>query len=291
MSETEAFRALHTKVADTLDRRIRAHRNEAVGAAGARLNILAEGDSWFDYPIGTVDDARSDLLQFLPGLFPAAPRLLSLAHWGDAATQMLGVAQRQRMIQVLRDPAHGRFDVILFSGGGNDVTGDSLSLWLNNAHEVGHDLNQAINRSAFGAMLGVVEAAYLDLMALRNAHAPGVPIVVNAYDFAQPTNRGVCGVGPWLYPSLHARGWMHDDTSPGELAKGASIIRDLLDAFHAVLIRMTQRPGARLFIAETRGALDPATGWVNELHPTANGARILAHRFKRAIEAALAPTS
>ena len=284
MSETDAFRALHTRVADTLDRRIRAHRDEP---AAGRLNILAEGDSWFDYPLGTADDTRSDLLHFLPALFPTAPRLLSLAHWGDATTQMLGVAQRQRLVQVLRDPGHGRFAVILFSGGGNDVTGDSLSLWLNNAHEVGHVMDEAINRSAFQAILDVVEAAYFDLMALRNAHAPGVPIVVNAYDFAQPTSRGVCGVGPWLFPSLQARGWMRD-TSPAELAKGAAIIRRILDQFHAMLVRMTKRPGARLFIAETRGALDPATGWANELHPTANGARILAHRFKRAIDAALA---
>jgi hypothetical protein len=34
---------------------------------------------------------------------------------------------------VLQEPKNGKFDAILFSGGGNDLVGDQFRLWLNDA--------------------------------------------------------------------------------------------------------------------------------------------------------------
>ena len=90
----------------------------------APLNLLAEGDSWFDYPL------FRDTIGWIKAAGKPVPEILSLAHHGDAAVDMLGVAQRQRIIENLRDRRNGAFDALLFSGGGNDIAGDRFCLWV-----------------------------------------------------------------------------------------------------------------------------------------------------------------
>lgn len=194
------------------------------------LNLLADGDSWFDYPLSGELPIRSDVIVQLGGLISPRPTVLKLAHYGDATTALLGVRKRALLLQALQDPKNGKFDAILFSGGGNDLVGDQFRLWLNDANAVGGDPLKALNESALSDIVGVVETAYMDLVATRNLVDKRIPIFAHAYDFALPTDKGVCGVGPWLFPSLMSRQWMHD-TSPADLAVGAQIVRLILIEF------------------------------------------------------------
>jgi hypothetical protein len=129
---------------------------------------LADGDSWFDYPLSGDLPIASDVTVKLGGLIAPRPTILNLAHHGDATTELLGVTKRARLLNALQEPKNGKFDAILFSGGGNDLVGDQFRLWLNDASAVGRDPAKALNQRALDDIIGVVETAYLELVAARN---------------------------------------------------------------------------------------------------------------------------
>jgi hypothetical protein len=240
------------------------------------LNLLADGDSWFDYPLSDGFPIPSDVIVQLGTLVSPRPFILNLAHHGDATTQMLGVTKRNRLIAALQDPKNGVFDGILFSGGGNDLVGDQFRLWLNDAEAVGRDPARALNQPALDDIMGVVETAYLDLVATRNL-VGDMPILVHAYDFAHPTDIGVCGVGPWLFPSLMSRGWMQN-TGPADLAVGDQIVRLILEKFQKLVEKMASVPGNNVVPVATQGTLSSGD-WANELHPKPEGFQKIAQKF------------
>ena len=283
------LQAFRQQVDATLQQRMAAHK-AAVAARGLMamppatrpLILLADGDSWFDYPLSNGALIPSDIIVQLQSGMAPAPTILNLAHYGDATTELLGVAKRTRLLNALQDPQNGTFDAILFSGGGNDLVGDQFRLWLRAAAAAGNDPTAALNQGALSDILGVVQTAYEDLIALRNDVALGTPIFVHAYDFAQPTGNGVCLLGPWLYPSLQSRGWMQS-TSAADVAVGAGIVKLLLIQFHNLLRAFSLDPTNNVVLVETQGVLDPATDWANELHPKPPGFAAMAARFVTAL--------
>jgi len=283
--DTVTLQAFRRQVDATLQQRIAAHQ-EAVAAQGVMatqhanppLILLADGDSWFDYPLSGDALLPSDIIVQLRKVMAPAPYILDLAHYGDATTQLLGVTKRDRLLATLRDPRNGAFDAILFSGGGNDLCGDQFRFWLRDAAAAGNDPAAALNQLALSDIMGVVQTAYEDLIALRNAVDRSMPIFVHAYDFAQPGGIGVCGLGPWLFPSLHSRDWMAS-TSAADVEKGAGIVKLILTEFYNMLRAFSLNPTNNVVLVETQGVLDPTTDWANELHPTPVGFTKIARRF------------
>ncbi len=209
--------------------------------------------------------------------------MLKLAHHGDATTDLLGVQKRTRLVEALAEARNGNFDAILFSGGGNDMVGNQFRLWLDDA-PLGLDPAGAINQSALDDILGVVKTAYLDLIAARNsvARARGIPIKVKAKDLALQTCVGVCGVGPWLLPSLQSRGWM---TAPSgaDLDRGAAIVKLILEQFQAFLKAVAADKSNNVALVCTQGILE-AGDWANELHPNPGGFHKITDRFVARLE-------
>lgn len=253
-------------------RQLQAENNQ-VDAFGKekRLNLFADGDSWFDYPLPL--PTRSDVCEQLRHVGNLSPIILSLAHHGDASTSTLGVTKRQRIIDTLSN--EGPFDGILFSGGGDDIVGDQFCLWVKSKqHSIAAE--DGLNIARFRDMLGVVESAYIDLIEVRDLKAPGVPIFVHAYDFAQPTGKGVCTVGPWLKPSLVYKGW-------ADLEEGAIIVASALKEFDRLLTSIESRYADFIYV-RTQGALTPSSDWANELHPTPDGFKKIASKFYVALK-------
>src|ERR1051326_2952096 len=85
-----AIEALHARIEADRQRRIAEHQQAIArlgaaahveAAAAARpLNLLAEGDSWFDYPLSP------DVIDGIEAAGNPRPLVLKLAHYGDAAT-------------------------------------------------------------------------------------------------------------------------------------------------------------------------------------------------------------
>ena len=233
----------------------------------APLNLLAEGDSWFDYPL------FRDTIGWIKAAGKPVPEILSLAHHGDAAVDMLGVAQRQRIIENLRDRRNGAFDGLLFSGGGNDIAGDRFCLWVLK-FVAGSDPAHGVDRQRLADMMGVIRAAYVDLFAIRDEIAPDCIIFLHGYDFALPSGKGVCRFGPWLKPSLDLRGW----TKPSAAAR---VVKEVLLSFDKLLVQLEQQSRNVVYV-RTQGTLS-AEDWANELHPTKAGFEKIANAFVRAL--------
>jgi len=232
------------------------------------LQVFAEGDSWFDYPVPL----------FGGGIVPRlADRLgvpiLDLASAGDEVRYMLGVEQRAELRQRLQVgcPAGGPWDVLLFSGGGNDIVGDPMTLWVRD-YAPGKDADQLLHDGRFATALGLVRAGYEDLIALRDHISPATHLMFHTYDFAIPDGRGVCGKGPWLKPTFDARGYPRTSIR-------FEIVQLMLRRFGAMLASLA-RPGS-VTVIDGQGLLPPGTGsWHNELHPSKRGYMAFADRFR-----------
>jgi hypothetical protein len=199
--------------------------------------------------------------------------LLKLAHHGDATTELLGVRKRRRLIKELSDQSNGPIEVILFSGGGNDLVGDQFLFWLRDADSAKGDPENGVRADVLADILGVVVAGYQELANIREHYAPKALLLFHAYDFAIPTGEGVCSAGPWLLPSLTERGW--------NKKQGAIIVRAILSEFHNRLSRFASSvPIAD--VVPTHGTLQVGD-WANELHPTPDGFRAIAQKFRETL--------
>jgi len=234
------------------------------------LQILPEGDSWFDYPafIG------GGIIPRLAGLLGVP--ILNLAKAGDEVRYMLGVEERLVLADQLSggSPAGGPWDVVLFSGAGNDIVGNPMALWVK-------DFNPAIppasniNQPRFDAALALVRAGYEDLITLRDQLSPQTHLVFQGYDFPIPDGRGICFLGPWLKPTFDLRKFP-------TLAAGEAVIKAMLQQFAAML---TTLAGPKVTFINTQGTLLQQTAsWHNELHPARAGFEKFADLFQQKLK-------
>jgi hypothetical protein len=238
-----------------------------------RLNLFAQGDSWYDYPFPVPKIDQSDVIAHLRRLPSKSPEVLSLAHYGLATEQMMGTKRHDELVAQLSDKNNGDFDAILFSGGGDDIAGDQFRLWLNNAATTPV---APLNSIRLGAILEVIEAGYQDLIEARDSVDKSIPIFVHSYDFAIPDNRGVACAGPWLHPGFSDRGWEDLEVNTG-------IVKSLLQQFSALLDRLAAVPANNLIHVQTQGTLKGVGQWANELHPTPEGFAAITAVFVQAL--------
>lgn len=277
------------RIENDIKRRIQLHKANvarlAVSQESARtlgapvsnrpLVMLAQGDSWFDYPLtgNGLPLVDTDVIAQLRRIGDMPPTILNLAHYGEAATAELSLPKQERIITALRDKGNwlnGKPDAILFSAGGNDIAGNQFCIFLdfNDGHAAG------LNNERFGKALGMVEACYLDLFALRDRVAPGVPIFGHCYDFPIPNGAHPACIGPWLKPSLDFCNW--------PAVQGKTIVHNALAAFREMLVRLANDPRNNFQLVDTQGVLTAAE-WANELHPVPAGFQKMAQKFAGAL--------
>ena len=236
------------------------------------VRILAEGDSWFDFPLGGGLLKKGDVIAQLATLIPFP--ILNIAVRGDEVRQMLGVEQRQRLEALLQNKDYD-FNTLLFSGGGNDIVGNPFCLWLRSHASVQGDHTQAVDEPALAHALGIIQTGYEQLFDLRDEILSATPnrrivVIIHGYDFAVPSGKGVCGYGPWLKPSLDYRGW----TNP---TQAKSIVKNVLSRLSGLLMSLASRRHD-VFFVETQGTL-AAKDWNDELHPKGPGFKQIAIKF------------
>ncbi len=234
--------------------------------AKRQRTILAEGDSWFKYPL-----ENGGIISFLQNLLDIE---ICLAHPGDEVRNMMGVSQRKELIKRLSD-TRVHFDILLFSGGGNDLVGDQFCIWLNEYKE-GNIAVQIIDQNRLDAVLSLLEAGYRDLIAIRDAVSPDTKLFFHGYDFPDPNGVKACFVGPWLKPSLEFR------CVPKALRY--DVVKIMLEKFGQMLQRLSA-VHANVFYIPTQNSLQPTEQWwANEIHPSPEGFRRLAEVFKNELD-------
>ena len=248
------------------------------------VRILAEGDSWFAYPRRYIAfGPPSNIVQVL------AERdyytIYSTASIGDEVASMMTGEQKFGFTKRL---ATNEFDIILFSGGGNDIVGRydfDLFLKPRNSHKHWQD---CIEIERLDNKLDLIESVYVELMERVFYYSvnPDVRVVSHNYDFCVPSPDGyelfdLIPIGEsWIYPILQEKYFTDGDEQK-------AVIRFMLERFAERLALVENRYPGKLFITNTQGTLSP-NQWRNEIHPTPAGFRKIASLVHRSIQKALA---
>ena len=249
------------------------------GGFGSRGVLVAEGDSWFDYPgtdvLGVLEDEHGYDVE-------------SVAHKGDRVEDMAySGGQLTKFTRTLeRVIRRGTVPTaILLSGGGNDIAGDEFAVLLNHAASpVGgldkHILEGVIDNRLFYAYLTILAAV---TAVCKKKAGVEIPILVHGYDYPVADGRGFWGgwwflPGPWLEPGFREKGFQ-----PGGLRD--AVLKALIDRFNKMLRTIVAMPEfAHVSHVDLRGLLprtssDYKKWWDNELHPTEKGFKKVAAQF------------
>jgi lysophospholipase L1-like esterase len=255
----------------------------AVGAAQTAGVLVAEGDSWFDYPL-------NDVLRMLEDYH--AYEVESVANKGDRVEEMAyGLDQLEELTRTIEKLLRQGIipKAILLSGGGNDVAGDEFGMLLDHAQSPLPGFNDQI---VSGIIDQRVKIAYVTILSAVTQICEErlnrkLPILVHGYDYPVPDGRGFGGrwgflPGPWLEPGFREKGF-------DNLAERIQLMKQLIDRFNAMLkeiAAMTEFP--HVTYINLRNTLSTGTNykqyWANELHPTAKGFELVTDRFAAALD-------
>jgi lysophospholipase L1-like esterase len=241
-----------------------------LGPGPASGVLLAEGDSWFDYP-------GKDILQLLEDRYLFD--VVSVANKGDRVEDMAHspnqyeelARQLEKLLRAGKVPR-----AILLSGGGNDIAGDEFAILLNHAASGLAPLNEDVVRGVIDVRL---RAAYASIIGgvtriVTEYLGKTLPIVTHGYDYAVPDGRGFMGgfwflPGPWLEPGFRLKGHAN-------LNANKAVVVSLIDSFNRMLNDVSSDPAFKhVHYVNLRDTLRRDAGykhdWANELHPTPSG--------------------
>lgn len=245
--------------------------------------LIAEGDSWFDYPLfQDILEALEDDHNF---------RIRSSAHHGDTAESMAyednQLDNTRRVFQDLaEDNSNGSRTpkAVLLSCGGNDVA-SIFAVLLN--HKKAAPTLPVLNDAIVRGVLDVrVKAAISSLIASMIGFSEAyfhqqIPIVIHGYGFPVPDGRGfpLLGLsGPWLKPGFAAKGYVSaDPQADAELQANANVMQVLIGRFNAVLASIAQHFGGLVKHVDLTSVFSNAVAgqayqsdWRDEMHATKN---------------------
>jgi len=252
--------------------------------------LIAEGDSWFDYPF-------FDTLERLEGAFGF--EIESVAHKGDTVEGMAyDESQTQTLARVFEKVAGrgGQPRAILLSGGGNDIAGDELAIMLNHASSGLPPINDSVVQGVIDVRLKTALLTVISGVTALSKHYFNrtVPVLIHGYARPVPDGRGYLGggwilPGPWLKPGFTQKGY-------GSVAGNCGLIGTLIDRFNAMLQTLPATPGlGHVTYVDLRPVLATDPGgpykkmWNDELHPTKPGFELVAGAFNKVIAGFAAP--
>jgi hypothetical protein len=244
--------------------------------------LMAEGDSWFDYP-------GDDILRLLKKKYHY--RVASVADAGDLVEDMAYSKKQSekftnRLEELLSDGHVPR--AILLSGGGNDIAGDEFRQLINAKESKLPTINEDVVRGVIDVRL---KDAYIAIISRISTITEGylvrpIPIILHGYAHPVPDGRGVLGgwwriPGPWLRPGFHHKGH-------GDQTENTAVMEKLIDRFNAMLKAVAATNGfSHVHYLNLRDTLRNdehyKDHWANELHPTDRGFRLVTAEFARLI--------
>ncbi|RVN79983.1 hypothetical protein CN107_29735, partial [Sinorhizobium meliloti] len=238
LTETEAAVALSSLNSVSRWRRQMLYRRKITHWAG--LRVVEEGDSWLQYPF-LIEDVVDHLFE------PWA--IYSCSGAGDLLSDMA------RQDEVIAAVAAEKPDIVLLSGGGNDLLGDGRLARYLKPYAAGMRAADHVTE-AFDDLLVSITDIYRDLID-KTLSAGARRVVCHSYDYAIPNG------GPWLGRPMIKLG-----IADRQLQR--DIIRILIDRFHVALTAMVSGFGDSVVVADCRGTLAD-NEWFDELHPTSFG--------------------
>jgi hypothetical protein len=254
-------------VGDAFIQRRQEQYRRKMAAGDTSLRFVAEGDSWFHYPI-----VLRDTLDWLSDDYA----IFDLAAAGDTLENMKrGISNIIDVIQ--RENSQG----FLLSGGGNDILeANRLTLLLRpytpdpSGGPLYKTAQDYIIMHRLDAYLTQIIADYRDFFDVLTGKFADLKIFCHGYDWMLPRFDGI-----YLWPVMEER----EIQEPLR----ASIIKIMVDQFNARLQQLAGDAtyGGRVIYVNCRGAVGNKSKWFDEVHPRTPGFGRVAGRFKSAINA------
>jgi hypothetical protein len=254
---------------------------------GSQLPVLvAEGDSWFEFPLlvrEIVDQLEDDYL------------IWSIGAAGDTAQNMVyGRAEYPKALRDLRQEVAG----FLFSAAGNDIIGEDpatqrpvLFDLLKDYNGNNSDIEGHINQSLLEEKMSFLRQAYTDVInrIRQDLKFERLPIFIHGYDYAIPYP---CAGNDPRNP-LHARknAWLGEPLDQRKIMDPAlrhNIIRYMIDRLYQIMEEISGDPTqTRVWLVDCRGSMPDVTDWIDEIHGTSDGFKKVAAQFIKVIKKAL----
>ena len=229
-------------------------------------SILSEGDSWFGYPFGKdLNDHIADMGAF------------NIRHFQKAGDEivndMMNDVQKGLLVQSLNK---FKFDLLLYSGGGNDVVAEHLQKYVTDDNS-GSGPHNRINKPALDERLQELKGKFLELIGIVEALDSRCPILTHGYTHIIPSDEGfeILGfklTGPWVKPTLDRKGI--DDPEHQK-----DIINHILDRFNEMLKELDNENELFHYV-DLRSEQLSQSYWANEIHPTSAGFKRLSVHFE-----------
>lgn len=234
--------------------------------------IICEGDSWLQY---------AKMLKYIVKNLEAndsnnkniAWAVINIASNGDALIRDILGNQQRHMLQQILSKYKQYIKCVLLSAGGNDVI-DNMSIMFNEGK---------LDTNALKTQIDMLEMGYKKIIktiqnSLKNSN---IPIFTHGYSYFCAFDKE-CGIlkrwftnCPWIKPHMQEHGM--DSQAMAQATK------QMFDDF---FIRINQL--SDIVIADTRKVLqengkDNPNYWIDEIHPTETGIKIIANTYVDAI--------
>jgi hypothetical protein len=263
------------------------------------FDLLAQGDSWFDYPPGTdlIDCLHSNHGHTITNIAVAGSTLNDEAY-GPVPRELFGLPagplqsdDPSRIAELVHRIQQDKPQALLLSAGGNDIAGDEFFSFINNSKSGLTAINADVLN---GVVNGTFKAAYQYLIdtAIAAAADPKFKIFTHGYDYPFPDGRGVISflgwkVGPWFDPTFNQKNYPYNNTA--DLQVRHDITAKFIDALNAMLTGLTAQPKyvGKLFHVNLVGTLSSPADWANELHPGNAGFSSFADKIDAVLQANL----
>jgi len=183
---------------------------ELAPAGHRSFRLLAQGDSWFDYPPGTdIIDCLHDEYNHTIVNIAVAGSTLNDEAYGPVPRELFGLPfgpqqsdDPSRIAELLYRIQEDSPQALLLDGGGNDVAGDEFFSFINNARSGLPSVNQQV---LDGTIIPTLQTAYEYVIDNVLTAAPTMKIFIHGYDYPWPDGRGLIDflgwrVGPSVRP-------------------------------------------------------------------------------------------
>ncbi len=257
--------------------------------------ILAEGDSWFNYP-----HKLNDIVDHLMSDYTVA----SLAAPGDTIRNMIDGPKKEKGSEYLEkalelQETYGRLKAIIFSGGGIDVLFDPVpQIGVSVFRASLRPYNTVADKTKAENFLDphFLDAAMNDLskryvrfiQSVRNEDAiKALPIVINSYAYPFPALKERFDHRKPAYYRLDSFvGHVLDDYGIVDDQIRHAIMKYLINLFYET-IEKAAKPFDDVYLVDNRKLLPDIDLWYDEIHPTSKGFKLVTENFDKVLKSVI----
>ncbi len=254
IDETAAEGALILNSMNGISRWRRQRKYEAKIRGGwTGLKIVEDGDSWHQYPLllkDVIDQLFDDYA------------IYSFSAAGDVLASM--VDQDETFEAIKKEKP----DIFMISGGGNDLLGQGALRSYLKPYNSSLRPDEYLG-SRFDTFLSVIVDLYKQIFDKCYEANRETKIICHGYDYAIPNG------GRWL-----GRPMEHKDLRINDKNLQKEILVVIIDRLNSALQQLVNSYGNVYFV----DCRDAVTEWHDELHPTNEGYKQVANRFRNLIQ-------